>query len=198
MGSVFPTSRPPQTLITVYLRYMLLLMRPAQTKSEKMIKVDHAGENGAVNIYRAQKLVARLRAPSLLEELIDFQKHEEHHRDIFADYLKTRSIRRCVSYHLCGLGGFALGMITGIIGKQAIFATTYAVENVVLQHLKHQMEYLEGTDDVAFNCVNEIFIDEQQHHDTARDNLDTDSILSRLLIRIVKLCTEAVIRFGMR
>ncbi|MBL6938793.1 MAG: demethoxyubiquinone hydroxylase family protein [Alphaproteobacteria bacterium] len=43
-------------------------LRPAATVAEKMIKVDHAGENGAVNIYRAQRLVARIRAPSLLSQ----------------------------------------------------------------------------------------------------------------------------------
>ena len=173
-------------------------MRPAKTISEKMIKVDHAGENGAVNIYRAQKLVARIRAPSLLEDLAEFQTHETQHRQIFSDYLNSRNIRRCISYHLCGAGGYALGIFTGLIGKQAIFATTYAVENVVLEHLKHQMDYLKPVDAAAFHCVNEIFIDEQEHHDHAHDNLDTDSRLSRMIIKIVKACTESVIRFGMR
>jgi len=55
-------------------------MRPANTPSEKMIKVDHAGENRAVNIYRSQKLVSRLRVPSITAELADFQNHEESHR----------------------------------------------------------------------------------------------------------------------
>jgi len=88
-------------------------MRPAKTKSEKMIKVDHAGENGAVNIYRVQKLVARICAPSLLKDLAEFQTHETQHRKIFSDYLKSRDIRRCISYHLCGAGRYALGVFTG-------------------------------------------------------------------------------------
>ena len=173
-------------------------MRPAKTISEKMIKVDHAGENGAVNIYRAQRLVAHLRAPSLLNDLAEFQSHETEHRQIFSDYLKSREIRRCISYHLCGAGGYALGIFTGLIGKKAIFATTYAVENVVLEHLIHQMEYLEPVDAAAFKCVKEIVIDEQEHHDHAHENLDADSRISRLIIMIVKACTEAVIKFGMR
>lgn len=173
-------------------------MRPATTISEKMIKVDHAGENGAVNIYRAQKLMAYLRAPSLLPDLAEFQTHETQHRQIFSNYLNSRNIRRCISYHLCGAGGFILGIFTGLIGKQAIFATTYAVENVVLEHLKHQMDSLEDVDVAAFNCVKDIYNDEQEHHDIAHDNLDADSRLSRLIVAIVKACTEAVIRFGMR
>jgi ubiquinone biosynthesis monooxygenase Coq7 len=35
----------------------------------RIIKVNHAGEFGAVNIYRAQLLVARLIMPSLVPQL---------------------------------------------------------------------------------------------------------------------------------
>ena len=58
-------------------------MRAAKTVAEKMIKVDHTGENGAVNIYRAQRLAASIRARSLLPQLKEFQEHEEEHREIF-------------------------------------------------------------------------------------------------------------------
>ena len=176
----------------------LYRLPPAQTISHKMIKVDHAGENGAVNIYRAQSLAAQLRARSLLPGLREFQDHEEHHRRLFAGYLRDNGIRRCISYHLCGAGGFALGFVTGLIGPKAIFATTYAVEHVVLTHLEHQMDYLKDRDSAAYNCVNEIVIDEREHHDTAEHQVDPNSALSRLLIRVVKACTEAVIKFGMR
>ena len=173
-------------------------MRRATKLAEKMIKVDHAGENGAVNIYRAQALVAQFRARSILADLIDFKKHEERHRQLFSDYLDTNGIRRCVSYHLCGFGGFALGFFTGLMGPKAIFATTYAVENVVLEHLQYQLGYLKSHDSYAYNCVNEIVIDELEHHDTAASQIDPNSILTKALIKIVKLCTEAVIGFGMR
>src|ERR1700761_4022842 len=86
-------------------------LRPANTVAEKMIKVDHAGENGAVNIYRAQKLVARVRAPSLVKQLEEFQRHEEEHRSIFQGYLAKIGIRRCVSYKLSAVGGFSLGFV---------------------------------------------------------------------------------------
>lgn len=174
-------------------------MRPANTPAEKMIKVDHVGENGAVNIYRAQTIVAKLRAPHLHDELMHFLEHEKAHRVIFANYLKSNSIRRCISYHLSGLGGFSLGFITRLIGPKAIFATTYAVENVVLSHLEHQMEYLKDIDIEAHNCVKSIVIDEREHHDTAESQLaDTSGWLEQALISVVKFCTENVIRFGMR
>ncbi|WP_416878374.1 demethoxyubiquinone hydroxylase family protein [Litorimonas sp.] len=164
-----------------------------------MIKVDHAGENGAVNIYRAQTLVARLRAPSLVKRLKHFQSHEEEHRRIFAKYLSDKGIRRCVSYHLNGIGGYALGFITAIIGPSAIAATTYAVESVVLEHLNHQMEYLQVENPDAYNAVSSIYLDEKEHHDEAKQRLqDGNRALTRIMVSIIKTCTEAVIRFGMR
>ncbi|WP_367281214.1 demethoxyubiquinone hydroxylase family protein [Sneathiella sp.] len=50
-------------------------LRPAKKTAEKMIKVDHAGENGAVNIYRAQRTVALFRSCSrsaFMRQIIEF------------------------------------------------------------------------------------------------------------------------------
>ena len=172
-------------------------LRPASTVAEKMIKVDHAGENGAVNIYRAQKLVARIRAPSLLHQLSEFQRHEEEHRRIFRDHLAAIGVRRCVSYHFSGAGGFSLGFVTGLIGPSAIAATTFAVEHVVLRHLEEQLEYLRDASPEAHACVRRIFEDERAHHDTAEAQL-ARGWLTRSLIGVVQICTELVIRIGMR
>ena len=60
------------------------------------------------------------------------------------------------------------------------------------------MDYLQDQDKTAYNCVNEIVVDEREHHDRAEEQVDPNSVISRLLIGIVKSCTEAVIKFGMR
>lgn len=172
--------------------------RPASTIAEKMIKVDHAGENGAVSIYRAQALVSRLLHPGLVTMLAENQRHEEQHRAIFAAHLQARGIRRCISYHACGLGGFAMGFATALMGQKAIHATTYAVEHVVLAHLETQMAYLRETDTEAMACVAQIHADEQAHHDAAEAGIGERYALTRALIATVRLCTEGVIRFGMR
>jgi len=174
------------------------LLRSAKTIAEKMIKVDHTGENGAVNIYRAQRLVAHVRARHLIPQLTEFQAHEEEHREIFWQRLNNIGVRRCRSYHLSGLGGFALGLVTGLIGPSAIAATTYAVEDVVLTHLEHQMPYLKREAPESYIAVREIYDDEMAHHETAAVQMQQDKFLTKILVRIVKLCTEGVIRFGMR
>lgn len=174
------------------------MLRPAKTTFEKMIKVDHTGENGAVNIYKAQAIGAQLFASDLLPEIKENQAHEERHRNIFANQLDRWGVRRCVSFHLSGIGGFALGLVTGLMGRQAIHATTFAVEHVVLEHLEHQLSYLKDADADAFECVAAIVAEEQEHHDNAETNLMQDKWLNKALIAIVKFSTEGVIRFGMR
>lgn len=174
------------------------LLRPARTIAEKMIKVDHTGENGAVNIYRAQRWVSRLRARHLTPQLFEFQSHEEEHREIFRQHLNDIGVRKCMSYHLSGIGGFTLGFITGLIGPSAIAATTYAVEDVVLEHLRHQMPYLETEAPDSYRAVRKIYDDEMAHHETAEGQMLQDKFLTKIIVAVVKLCTEAVIRFGMR
>jgi len=173
-------------------------LRPAKTIAEKMIKVDHTGENGAVNIYRAQRLVSHIRARHLILQLAEFQSHEEEHREIFKERLNSIGVRKCMSYHFSGLGGFVLGFVTGLIGPSAVAATTYAVEDVVLEHLRHQMPYLEKEAPESYIAVRKIYDDEMAHHETAAVQMQQDKFLTKPLIGIVKLCTEAVIRFGMR
>jgi ubiquinone biosynthesis monooxygenase Coq7 len=172
--------------------------RPARTVAEKMIKVDHVGENGAVNIYRAQRLVSRIRAPFLSQQLAEFQQHEERHRSIFRDHLAKIGVRRCVSYHFSGAGGFALGFVTGLIGPSAVAATTFAVEHVVLHHLEEQLEYLRTASPDARDCVVQIYDDERAHHDVAEAHLPRNDFMTRCLIGVVQFCTELVIRIGMR
>ena len=174
------------------------MLRRAQTISEKMIKVDHVGENGAVHIYRAQRWVARFRAPHMLPEIDRFISHERAHRDIFKTYLSANGIRRCVSYYFGGLGGSILGFITGLIGPSAIAATTYAVETVVLSHLEEQLVFLKDHDPQAYDCVLQIYADEKEHLDIATKQLDESNKFTPILIRTVKFSTEMVIRFGMR
>lgn len=174
------------------------MSRRAETISEKMIKVDHAGENGAVNIYRAQIIAVSLRAPSLKAELSHNFEHELEHRRIFQAWLNQNDIRRCLSYHLCGIGGFALGFVTGLIGPKAVHATTYAVETVVLEHLEHQVETLTLNDLSAAECVSKIIEDEKSHRDHAASQLSGESRLTKVILAIVTLSTECVIRFGMR
>jgi ubiquinone biosynthesis monooxygenase Coq7 len=173
-------------------------LHTARDLGGRILKVNHAGENGAVNIYAGQIFCARLTAPGLVGELREFQAHEENHRRIFQTELERRSVRRCRSYILCGIGGYALGLVTGLFGRGAIAATTVAVERVVLGHLKHQLRQLEGKDEAAVVAISAIVNEEQEHHDRSAAHAQANRLWLTLLAPLVALSTEMVIWTGMR
>lgn len=160
--------------------------------------MNHAGEFGAVNIYRAQILVSSLHRPSYRESLKAFLGHEKEHREIFAHELARRGVRRCISLPLCGAGGFLLGLVTALLGRRAINACTAGVETVVLNHLESQLDELDRIGDTAaYQAVASILADEREHQSHGAAEPD-QSTLYRTVYRIAGASTEAVIAFGMR
>ena len=165
---------------------------------DRILKVDHAGEHGAVNIYRAQIAVSRFTAPELTATLREFISHEQRHRALFWNRLQSRAVRRCRSYLLCGIGGYLLGVITGLLGRQAIAATTFAVESVVLGHLEKQLLVLEDNDPEAYATVLDIVEEEREHHDHGKRLMAAGRFWPSLITPAVRFSTETVIWLGMR
>lgn len=178
---------------------MEVVVQPVATGlGDRIIKVNHAGEHGAIGIYTGQILMAWLTAPKMVAELREFRSHEQRHRAIFGAELERRGRPRCRSYWFCGIGGFVLGAITGLLGSSAIAATTTAVESVVLRHLEHQLAVLQGHDPAAVSAISSIVAEEQQHHDQSLGHVRAGTFWPRVLTPIVSASTEAVIWLGMR
>jgi ubiquinone biosynthesis monooxygenase Coq7 len=170
----------------------------ANDRGDRILKVDHAGEHGAVNLYSGQIFMARFTAPGMVDELKEFRAHEQRHRALFGAELARRGRARCRSYRLCGIGGRVLGLVTGLLGAGAISATTVAVESVVLRHLESQLSALQGNDPAAVAAISAIVAEERQHHDRSASHIQGGTFWSRLLSPVVSGSTEAVIWLGMR
>jgi ubiquinone biosynthesis monooxygenase Coq7 len=76
-----------------------------------------------------------------------FLAHETRHLSTFAEILRAREISRCKRYWFCGVGGFALGLLTSFFGRSGIMACTAAVETVVTGNLIKQLVFLESQGD---------------------------------------------------
>lgn len=177
---------------------LIARLKSGETLGDRVMKVDHAGEHGAVCIYSAQRWFARWRAPDMVGELDDFLAHERGHRALFGEELRRRGRSRCRSYLWCGMGGLILGTVTGIAGRGAIAATTVAIERVVLRHMHEQIAALQGVDEPAVRTLTIIIAEEQEHHDLSAARLPSAGFWQRLLDPIVSVSTEAVIWLGMR
>jgi len=185
-------------VIAIALMILAARLKVGETLGDRIVKVDHAGEHGAICIYRAQRWFARWRAPDMVDELNAFLDHERGHRARFDAELSRRGRPRCRSYPLCGAGGFVLGTITGFAGRRAIAATTVAIERVVLRHMYQQIAVLRDVDPRATAVLLEVVSEEQDHHDRSAVRLAGGSYWSRVIDPIVALSTEAVIWLGMR
>ncbi|WIO73466.1 demethoxyubiquinone hydroxylase family protein [Porticoccaceae bacterium LTM1] len=137
---------------------------------ERIIRVDHAGEFGAINIYRAQLAVSRVFYPDIAAKLEEMLEHEKEHFRIFDGILKRRNIRHCYALYFWAFGGAALGVLTALIGRNAIWVCTDSIETTVLHHLDWQLGFLAENDAEVHDAVLSIKVDEEKHQEFGQNN----------------------------
>ena len=111
---------------------------------ERIIRVDQAGEYGAVRIYEGQlKVLGKSKNSSIIEEMLD---QEVKHYETFSNILTNRRVRPTALMPIWHLAGFALGAGTALMGEKAAMACTVAVEEVIEEHYASQIKKLESMD----------------------------------------------------
>src|ERR1700722_11758176 len=92
-----------------------------KTDIEAMIRVDHAGEYGAVRIYEGQLAVLSRRKGA--EQSADMIRHmaaqEQHHLKTFDAMVNDRRVRPTALEPVWRVAGFALGAATALMGEKA-------------------------------------------------------------------------------
>ena len=136
----------------------------------QLLRVDHAGERGAICIYRGQIAVARLLHKPLVDPLEEMLSHELRHFSTFDAILKHRDIRSCHALALWALGGWVIGITTALMGERAVWVCTAAIENTVNEHLEHQVDFLGQADLEVFAAVQSIRRDEEAHENHALEH----------------------------
>lgn len=133
---------------------------------ERVIRVDHAGELGAVRIYEGQLSV--LEKSGDAATVRHMKEQEEIHRAQFAKLVTERRVRPTLLSPLWHFAGYALGAGTAMMGKDAAMACTEAVEEVIDEHYLAQLEQL-GDDEPELKETIAKFRDEEiEHRDIAR------------------------------
>lgn len=131
----------------------------------RMIRVDQAGEYGAVRIYAGQ--LAVLRRAGSAEAIRAMAATEREHLERFDDLVADRGVRPTVLQPLWHVAGYALGAATALLGERAAMACTVAVEEVIDRHYAEQAERL-GDDEADLRETIEKFrADELEHKDEA-------------------------------
>jgi ubiquinone biosynthesis monooxygenase Coq7 len=130
-----------------------------------MIRVDHAGEYGAVRIYEGQ--LAVLKDGPAAETIRRMAAEEQRHLDTFDRLIVERRVRPTALEPVWRLAGFALGEATALMGEKAAMACTAAVEEVIDEHYAGQIETLGDSDAELKSTVAAFRADEVAHRDTA-------------------------------
>jgi ubiquinone biosynthesis monooxygenase Coq7 len=137
----------------------------AEPAVARMIRVDHAGEYGAMRIYAGQLAVlGRGRKSRVLRQM---QAQEHKHLTAFSDLIVDRRVRPTALLPLWHLAGFALGAATAALGERAAMACTVAVEETIDAHYRAQTEALGGTETALAGLIETCRAEELEHRDTA-------------------------------
>ncbi len=128
-------------------------MTLSRNRREEMLRVDHAGEFGAVNIYRGQLAVFERQhgKERIVGQLKEMAGQEQDHLDAFDRMLIAGSVRPTALSPVWNAAGFALGVGTALLGEKAAHACTEAVETVIEEHYGDQVVELReaGEDELA-------------------------------------------------
>lgn len=164
-----------------------------QKTTRRILKVNHAGEYGAIRIYRAQLWAARRWYPSLVDFLEETLGHEERHCELFFAAMPDRNTRPCYVMSLWGNGGYVLGLVTAMFGAQSIWICTSAVEETVHRHLEEQLSFLRGKDDQLAELIDSIKVEELHHLEHANSKIVAETVWARILRLTITSATEILI-----
>ena len=108
---------------------------------EEIIRVDHAGERGAIKIYEGQLLaLSTIKQDKNLKKIIEEMKeHEKEHLEYFEKEIQKRKMKPTYLLPLWDLMGVSLGFGSALLGKKATLLCTASVEEVIENHYENQL-----------------------------------------------------------
>ena len=162
---------------------------------EEIIRVDHAGERGAIKIYEGQLLALKtIKQDEKLRDIIENMKeHEKEHLEYFEKEIQKRKIKPTYLLPLWDVMGVALGFGTALLGKKAAMLCTSSVEEVIENHYQSQIKKL-GNDECALKAKIEKFKnDESNHKNIANEEGATNKGLYSIMDKIIKTSSKIAI-----
>ena len=165
---------------------------------EEIIRVDHAGERGAIKIYEGQLLALKTfkQDEDLKKKIEEMKEHEKEHYEYFDDEIKKRNIQPTKLLPLWDLMGVALGFGTAMLGHKAAMLCTASVEEVIDGHYKDQTHKLGEDEKELKEKIMKFREDELHHKDIAYDNGATKEGLFGVLDKIIKTSSKIAIKIS--
>ena len=173
-------------------------MKTDKNKVKEFIRVDHAGERGAVKIYEGQLLALNtiIKDETLKKTIEEMRLHEKEHCEFFEKEIKKRNIKPTVFLPLWDLLGIGLGFGSTIIGKKAAMLCTASVEEVIDEHYLNQINQLKSDEKNLKNKIIKFRKDELHHKDIAYEKGATKEGFYSIMDKIIKTGSKIAINIS--
>ena len=170
-------------------------MVKTSNRVQEFIRVDHAGERGAVKIYEGQLLALNtiVKDEKLKKTIEEMKLHEIEHSTFFEKEIKKRNIKPTKFLPLWDLMGVGLGFGSTLLGKKAAMLCTASVEEVIDEHYKSQINQLGPEEKILKKKIIKFREDELHHKEIAYDNGATKKGLFGLLDKVIKTSSRIAI-----
>ena len=167
-------------------------------KVEEFIRVDHAGERGAVKIYEGQLLALNtfVKDENLKKTIEEMKVHEKEHCEFFENEIKKRNIEPTKFLPLWDLLGVGLGFGSTLLGKKAAMLCTASVEEVIDKHYLDQINQLGPDEEELKKKITKFRQDELDHKDIAYEEGATKKGFYAIMDRIIKTGSKLAINIS--
>lgn len=164
----------------------------------EMLRVDHAGEYAAVEIYKGQHAVFHRqdRTRKIAKQLEEMQAEEQKHLDGFDRLLIERQVRPTAMLPIWKIAAYGLGTATALMGEKAAHACTEAVETVIEQHYAEQIKALGPEETELKATFTEYREDELHHRDIAIEEGAREAPAYPVLSAVIKAGCRVAIKIS--
>ena len=169
-----------------------------KNKIKEFIRVDHAGERGAIKIYEGQLLALNtfVKDDKLKKIIEEMKNHEKEHLNFFKNEIKKRNIKPTKFLPLWDILGISLGFGSAIMGKKATMLCTASVEEVIDGHYKNQLDQINSDEKVLKEKIKKFRNDEIHHKNIAYDHGASKKGLYLLFDKIIKMGSKVAINIS--
>ena len=174
------------------------MQKTNKKKLEEFIRVDHAGERGAIKIYEGQLLALNtIYKDNQLKEVIEeMREHEREHCDYFENEIKKREIKPTKFLPLWDLLGVGLGFGTTLLGKKAAMLCTASVEEVIDKHYQDQINQIKDDEKELRDKIIKFREDELHHKDIAYEKGASKKGFYSILDKVIKTGSKIAINIS--
>jgi 3-demethoxyubiquinol 3-hydroxylase len=169
-----------------------------KNKVKEFIRVDHAGERGAIKIYEGQLLALNTFVTDnyLKNKIEEMKIHEKEHCSYFEKEIKKRNIEPTKFLPLWDILGVGLGFGSAMFGKKAAMLCTASVEEVIDEHYSNQIKELGSDEKKLKDKIIKFREDELHHRDIAYEEGATKKGMYSILDKIIKTGSKIAINIS--